>query len=208
MRSLAQSVAVLGIAVVGAAIALFLQSKGLIPSKSGAITPFQVTGDPNVTVSDGSLHAHSVNGWTTNNPADKTIQPNPKSGSLGYTCNMQDSHGHATSASLWADDQIYDILPGAKVTIVHDHNNASGHDGTITITVPHAPPQSATDVLTIKTSEGTFDAPSGAANRYNREHSRRGEVESITIQNPSGSSQTWYPVNHNNPHFTVLFCYQ
>ena len=209
MRLLTQAVGGLVLTVVGAAIALLLQSRGVIPSKPVEIRPLQVTGDPPVTVSDGSLHAHSDNDWMTNSAGgDKTLQP--KTGQLRYTCLMADSNGQATSASLWADDKIYDILPGATITIVHDSADASSaaHAAEINITVPHVPPSSASDVLTITTVEGSFDAPKGKGGRNNREHSRRGEVESITISNPTGSQQIWQPVNYKNPHFTLEFCYK
>lgn len=210
MRLLTQALGGLAVTIVGAVIALLLQSKGVIPSKPIELKPFQVTGDPPVTVSDGSLHAHSDNAWTTNSAADKTLQPNPSNGQLVYTCNMADSNGLATPTSLWADDKIFDILPGATITIVHDSADASGaaHAAEINITVPHIPPSSASDVLTIATVEGSFDKASGKGGRNNREHSRRGEVESITISNPTGPPVTWHPVNSKNPHFTLEFCYK
>lgn len=210
MRLLTQALGGLAVTIVGAAIALLLQSQGVIPSKSLERKPLQVTGDPPVTVSDGSLHAHSDNGWTTNSASDKTLQPNPSSGQLGFTCNMADSNGLATATSLWADDKTYDILPGASITIVHDSADASGaaHSPEINIAVPHIPPSSGLDVLTITTVEGSFDKASGRGGRNNREHSRRGEVESITISNPTGPPVTWRPVNSKNPHFTLEFCYK
>jgi hypothetical protein len=205
MRFVTFAVAGLALSVLGAGIALLLQSKGVIPSKPGEIKPFQVSGDPPVTVSDGSLHAHSRNGWMTDADTDTTIQPKPASGQLVYTCLMQDSQGNATSASLWADDKIYDILPGATVTVVHDSGNASAAANAAAVTI--AVPSSPGSPLTITTVEGTF-AKSKPNSRNNRQHSRPGEVESITIQNLSGPVQIWRPVNSSNPHFTLEFCYK
>ena len=210
MRVLTQAAGVLALTVLGASIALFIQSKGLIPSKP--VTPMQVTGDPPVTVSDGSLHAHSENGWKKNTSGgDKSIEPNPQSGSgtgqLVPTCLMQDSHGNAALANLWADDKNYDILPGATVTIVHDSADASSspHAAEVSIAVPSAPGTP----LTFTTVEGNFGQDNGAkGGKHNRQHSRQGEVESITIQNPSGAATTWFPVNYKNPHFTLEFCYK
>ena len=196
MSSLTQAAAGLGIAVVGAAIALFLQFKGVI-SFSGP-HKLQVTGDPPVTVSDGSLHAHSYKGWVGDNDGDTTIRPGPPDGTLSQTCT--DSSGTTVTTSLWTDDDMTHIIaPGATVTIIHDSADASSADKAgIDITLPNGK-----GALTITTREGSFYK--GKGKRHNREHSRPGEVESIAISNPS---YTWYPQNPKDPHFTLLFCYE
>ena len=205
MRLAAQAAAGLVLTILGAGIALMLQTKGVIPSKPGEIKPLQVSGDPPVTVSDGSLHVHSQNGWMADADGDTTLQPKPPSGQLAFTCQMESSTGDAASASLWADNKVYDILPGATVTIVHDPGNASSaaHSAEITIAVP----ADSSSRLTITTTEGSFNK-SKSKSRNSREHSRPGDVESITITNPSMSPKTWHPVNSNNPHYTLGFCYK
>jgi hypothetical protein len=191
------------LAGLGAGIGAWVHSK-FQEVKFQEVKPFQVTGDPPVTVSDGSLHAHSGNGWVADYDGDTTIQPKPKSGTLGTSCKMIDSHGNPTATSLWADDKIYDISPGATITIVHDpadKSAAAAAQAAVTIQVPNG-----TGDLTITTAKGSFYA--GKGTRHNREHTRPGEVASITINNPRASPVTWTPVNPDNPHFTLLFCYQ
>ena len=86
-----QVVAGLGMAALGAVIALLV--------RPGQIKPFQVTGDPPVTVSDGSLHAHSSGGWVADQDGDKTIQPSPSTGTLAAGCGVHDLKGNSIAAS-------------------------------------------------------------------------------------------------------------
>jgi hypothetical protein len=201
MRVFTQVVVGLGFAAVGAAIAVYVQSK-LNPGPK----PFQVTGDPPVTVSDGSLHAHSrANGWQGDNGgAGKTILPKPANGSLHTAgCNNMMGDGKAASAIFWADDhESWDISPAkggtTTVEITHDSKGAA-RDARIIITAP------TNGQLQIETKEGSFDDEKGAV--HNRAHSRQGEVEQITITG-SNHDTTWKPIAKQNPHFTLGFCYQ
>jgi hypothetical protein len=153
--------------------------------------PMEVTGDPPVTVSDGSLHARSANGWLKD-PDAKTIQPGPANGHLvvGASCKM------ATSAFLWADSKLYPISKGATVTIVHVP--VSGSPAEVDIKVP-----SGNEPLTIKTIDGSFGSPGG--NHNDRQHSFAGKVAQIKISDPS---DTWKPADPQNPHYAVEFCYK
>jgi len=177
--------------------------------------PFQVPGDPPVMVSDGSLHAHSNNGWKeANHRSEITAIPNngdPNMGSLAASanCGIKDSNGNY-AAALWTDDSndvLYPIQHGAQISIVHDSGDvASGGDAHITIAVPQA-----MGPLTITTMDGDFEPElPGKKGKHNRQHSRPGEVESITITNPSATPYTWPPSSYGSkyPHFALEFCYQ
>jgi hypothetical protein len=204
--TMTQALAGLGLLVLGAAIALIVRP-------GGHVTPFQVTayprvkafeqvtGDPPVTVSDGSLHAHSQGDWQADTDGGQTIKPNPPMGTLSQTCTAR---GVTATTSLWMDDETtHKIAPGAKVTIVFasDEASSAAHAADIDITVPDGKGD-----LKIYTHEGNFGARKGK--KYNREHSRSGEVESITIYNPGETPFVWNPTNIYHPHFTLLFCYQ
>jgi hypothetical protein len=189
--------------VIGVGLGMFARAKRWI--KWPDIVPLQVTGDPPVTVGDGSLHAHSkVSGWGTEGDADKTIQAYPKGGKLYKDCGMTDDSGQAASVLFWHDDDKVDnISPdagtGLTITITHDTDGTpQGGDPTITITIP-----TTQDSLVMTTNSGHFHKSDGK--HYNRRHSRAGEVEKIVVVG-GGNPKPWVPQYHN-PHFTLSFCY-
>jgi hypothetical protein len=180
----------------------------------------QPPGDPPVTVSDGSLHTHSKFDWVTDNDNDKSIAPKTGNGT-GYTtsCSMTATDpitGRPVPVSgvLWTDDEITtDLSPGpgeVKVIITHDPGglNTGETDPTVVITATlNAAP-------TIQTNAGYFHAPEGATaaqqmeSRYNRRHSRPGNVSEIVVTRGGTKIRDWTPVNGWDPHFTIGFCYQ
>ena len=220
MRNAVIAVVVTLLAVGGAA--WWMNSQGTL--QIGKYHPYQVTGDPPVTVSDGSLHAKSKNGWTTSPtaPANPLIampaSGDTSKGSLvaGATCALDDGTGAKPPkylpAALWTDDdKVYPIAPGATIVVNHDPGEAStATAGSITIALP-----ATTGPLTITAAEGNFqqedlDPNTGkvyAAARHNRRHIRPGDVSSIVITNPGSAPYKWTPPT-KNPHFTLAFCYQ
>jgi hypothetical protein len=204
--------ALLGIGVtlvVIAGVAGLLTSLGKLHFGSTRV-PFQVPGDPPVMVSDGSLHAHSSNGWVEHGAKDQKITANPVTGSLvgGVNCKMHDKLGNYVSAFLWTDDDLlYPIQPGATIQIKHDSADAaSANVAEVDITLPNP-----MGPLQITTQDGYFEPEKMAkGGKHNRQHSRPGEVESITITNPGVSPFTWPPAGYDSkyPHFTLAFCYQ
>jgi len=177
-------------------------------------TTGQPPGDPPVTVSDGSLHAHSLNKWlgdkTPTSGTGLIITPNPSGATLSANCSAVQVNSQKVAAYLWTDDEkVYDLTPGSNatltITIVHDPNDGDS-DANVIISYPPSGP------LTITTDQGTFDGQT----LKNRLHSRRGNVASITVTgtatafNPPNSSgaPTWTPPNPANPHFTLGFCYK
>lgn len=126
--------------VVGAAVGLFMEAQHWIhflpapPTPGTEVHPFQVPGDPPVTVGDGSLHTHSKSAWLTNRPGDTTIVPVTDS-SNGVGAFYADSDckfpkgGNTVNASafLWTDeDNIYDLSPSGSVSnwqVVVKHEN-------------------------------------------------------------------------------------
>jgi hypothetical protein len=206
--------AIVATAVAGAlaiaAVTLFLVKEGMIPG----FKRLQVTGDPPVTVGDGSLHARSQNGWVKNgNGGDATIEPKSKGGgqaTLHPGCGLA-VDSKTVSALLWTDDdKLYDISPNGAVfnaTITHDSDNVSnGGDPAIEITIP-----SVGYPLTITTKDGTFEKAKDAKGRGagNRQHSRPGQVEKVVVSAGS-TSITWDPktIKQYNPHYTLAFCYE
>jgi hypothetical protein len=185
----------------------------------------QPPGDPPVTVSDGSLHAHSKPAltippnppWLADQPtatgSGQIIQPYPPNGTLSSGCTDMVVNSNKASAYLWTDDEnAYDITPSAletlKITITHDSSGTTS-DSKVIIKVP------PNGQLTITTNDGSFDRP----DLSNRLHSRRGNVESIKVEgsaipfnppNPTGNNPpaTWVPYNLKQPHFTLGFCYK
>ena len=189
--------ALLGIGVtlvVIAGVAGLLSSLGKLHFGGGTgVNPLQVPGDPPVMVSDGSLHVHSRNGWVENGATDKTVTAKPVTGSLvgGVNCGMQDNLGNTFSAVLWTDDDLlYPIQPGATIQIKHDSADAaSASVAEVDITLPKP-----VGPLQIKTQDGYFEPEKMAkGGKHNRQHSRPGEVESITITNPGVTPFTWPP---------------
>jgi hypothetical protein len=198
---------------------------------------FQPTGDPPVTVSDGSLHAKDVNGWDnlatyTNSAQLIALTKSGNTGTIvaGKTCGVNDGKNPPTylAAAFWATDQNTgeipptEIKPGSKIIIHHDPNNAK-KDGKgnpqdqIIITVPPGP---RAGKLTIDTSDAaasdgvffgedpTADSTNGS---HNRRHSRPGNVSSIVVQDSNGSAYITWPASgklSNQAHFSLGFCFQ
>ncbi len=220
--------------VIGAAIGWFARPQSPVLPQSVLQLPHtgfvmtQAPGDPPVTVSDGSLHAHSKYDWTADNDTDPTITPNPASTASGYTPGYSTTCGmtaldpitgkpNPVSGVLWTDDEMTtDLSPGTTgitVTIVHDPNgldapDSTGHDAEVIIT---ANPGTAP---TIATNRGSFHAPEGSnpgqqeEARYNRRHKRPGNVSEIIVKRGATTIRDWTPVNTWDPHFTIGFCYQ
>jgi len=79
---------------------------------------FQPTGDPPVTISDGSLHAKDANGWyslLTTMKASQLVALTPRSlpgGTIVANCpGMVDNQGHPLAAEFWATDQNTGEIP-------------------------------------------------------------------------------------------------
>jgi hypothetical protein len=203
----------------GVVIALFIVSTGCEKKKPAFL---QVSGDPPVTIGDGSLGAHSKNGWLNpdpNPPGDgSVIQP------LGDTstptfhtdgqCNFIDASGNTVVASayLWTDtDTFYDISPGSVstnwlVTITH---GTTGPVVTISL---------VGGLLQIKTSGGSiFDSvkPHDHDEKV-RENNWPDVVTSIVVQGTASTTHLpdsnnvlgqWSPSSPHHPHYTLAFCY-
>jgi hypothetical protein len=199
--------------VIGGLLGLFTRANQLIPWPTEDFTRFQVTGDPPVTVSDGSLHAHSKKKrWVSPDPDPHTIQPNPPGGQLyndGTQCKKMMVSGKPVSAFFWRDDLNDDISPAPNtsltILIVHDHANASDKKGVVTVSYPWDSVSKKYGPLTINDPVDFFGPDQGNGNRV---HPRPGEVESITVMGSVTSIPTWTPANPDNPHFTIGFCYQ
>lgn len=204
--------------VVGAGVAWVLNFEGVL--HFGKFHPFQVTGDPPITVSDGSLHVKSDKGWTSDPTASAAVlTAMPPDGQLvaGKDCGLKDGNGKYVAASLWTDDdndKPYTIKAGATIVIHHDSNDANdaGKDS-VTILLPKAQ-----GPLTITSAEGEFAAEDinpkdnmpYAKGKHNRRHARPGNITSIEITQPDGTSpKPWPPPDYpsKNPHFTLSFCY-
>ena len=186
----------LGLVMLAAMVAC-QEAQQEVKKPDGQATIFQVTGDPPVTVSDGSLHAHSANKWTKDgSDGDMTIQPVGAGLAAATSCQMKDQ------AAFCADDTEYQVInPGATIIIHHDPSETKGGtdaESLVTIKVPNP-----SGGLTITSAQGGFSKSKGK--RFNREHERAGEVTEIDIDNPVFQ---WKPKNPHNPHFTLAFCYQ
>jgi hypothetical protein len=203
------------VAGVSAAVAIVALIYVAIQAQPGGPVNKQPPDDPPVTVSDGSLHAHSRGTWLADAGAGspQTIQPKPANGTLKTNCNGVQVNSKNVQAYLWTDDdKLYDLTPAAgatlKIKIQHDSGGAGGQPY-VTISVPPG------GQLTITTDQGSFD---GDTTYNNRMHSRRGTVESINVTgtaasfnppNTTGATATWTPPNgDSNPHYTLGFCYQ
>ncbi len=219
--------------VVAVGVGLFVRAKRWIdwpqmeaPSAQSGVNKFQVTGDPPITVSDGSLHAHSANDWVSDNASD-TIIPKPATNSNGQystSCGLTVPNPlnplspTPVSGLLWTEDQSWDISPtdnGLTVKITHDTGGLDAgdtgkDDDKVVITISNL-----STAPSIRTNKGTFGPPLGATpkqmadGRYNRQHSRPGDVSEIVVT--GGTSIDWVVKNSSNPHnphFTVAFCYQ
>jgi hypothetical protein len=213
---MSRSTTILISAVVGAALGFLIH---LIYVNIGGGKGGGVTGGPPVTVSDGSLHAHSLYDWTTNVNGDQTIIPKAASGSGSFSngCKMTVpnplipplplpnpfSPTKTVSALLWLDDgSSYDLSPltdGVLVTITHDTAGAgSAANAAVTVSIP---PSGAP---TIHSVQGGF----GPSMRGNRMHSRPGNVSEIKVVRNSGAViKDWIPATQN-PHYTIGLCYQ
>ena len=201
MTRLTMVVSGIALVTVGAALGWLLVKMRVLPG----FTSFQVPGDAPVTVSDGSLHAHSDYGWVKNNDGDPVIQPNPDTGTLQATCTITDKNGKKVSAIFWRDDILNDITPatdqGLKITITHDQGTLNSDEAAVVIAVPRKP-----GPLTITSNKDGFDK--GKGNKYNRQHSRPGEVAHIKVEGAVGGTIDWDPYNKAHPHFTLAFCYK
>jgi hypothetical protein len=236
MRNLTIVIGCALLIAIGAGVGLVARAKGwidwpamLLQSPAPDFHKTQVTGDPPITVSDGSLHSHSRNGWVRDTDTDTVITPkaaNPTNGGQYDTsCGMTGApNGMGTlnpvSAALWTDDdKLYDISPtptqGVRVTIVHDIAGLSNP------TNPNAEAQVIIDIPPIGTTtsgppvittvRGSFHKTEGGTGaRHNRRHSRAGNVASITVVS-AATNHTWTVSSDSNvwnPHFSIGFCYQ
>jgi hypothetical protein len=216
-----QTVVGLGLVVLGAATALFgaPQAKKTPQDKKGITTQefFQPTGDPPVTLSNGSLYAHSDNNWVSDSDGGQTIKPKgatSNNGTLQKGCEITDRFGHEFFAGLWAPEyppETMEIRPGGTVKIKHASVLAGRQDPSITIKVPQAGGSPGQN-LTIKTAYGKFGAEAGDE-KHSRTHSRLGPVEQIDLYDPADTGLSypyfsWKPANPKDPHFTLQFCYK
>lgn len=219
MNVLKQSASVLVLLVAGGGLCTLLEYSGVIHFQFlGPHAWGVVSGDPPVTVSDGSLHAHSAFNWlpdASDGHGGMTIMPRGATGASGMLrngCGI-DPTTNSLAAKLWTDSQDYPIDPGATVTITHDPDNTGSSqdvpNAAITIQVPTVGATGASGVLSIHTITGNFaPAASGLRGRNNRQHSRAGEVSAIQISSSGGHGASgWAPANARNPHFTLGFCY-
>ena len=188
----------------------------------GSGSGFQPTGDPPVTISDGSLHAKDANGWynlDTHNNAAKLIAltaSGTNTGTIvaGRTCGVSNGKNPPTylAAAFWATDQNSPEIPpteitaGSTIIIHHDPKNAAtdsnGHaKDQVIITVPPGPSpgQLTIDTSNGAASDGVFvaeDPTIGSSNNgsHNRRHSRPGNVSSIVVKDSHGHAYiTWPP---------------
>jgi hypothetical protein len=179
------------------------------PKKVG---PFQVTGDPPVTVSDGSLHAHSKNGWQGDAASSQNkLQPNPTGGTLTANCKLMTGlndagNSNLAAATFWADDhESWDISPQAggstRVEITYSSKNDTGGHPLVIITAQQ-------NGLAIETQDDSFEPEPTSSDQHDRAHSRKGEVEQIKITGAQyHNNAVWSPQNPQHPHFTLGFCY-
>ncbi len=204
-----KALGVLLLVVIAIGLGLFARAKRWIdwpPMTQSQVNILQVTGDPPITVSDGSLHAHSkLWGWMPDSAGgdatfnalahDGTIK-----GKLAKGCSMTTSTSSSVSAEFWSDNmEPLDISPdqgsGLTITITHTGIN-------VVVTVPN---EGTASPLTVNASPEFFYQSEGNGNRR---HKRAGEVSKIVIVGHGATPITWTPVNPKNPHFTLGFCYQ
>jgi hypothetical protein len=216
--------------VIGAALGWFVHALGWLQLSTGGPVSKQVPGDPPVTVSDGSVHAHSPKGWVTPDPDASNhtiIQPLSPTGDgssgtffAGSDCANAPPSGTAqtpgATAFLWTDDgpdTFYDISPPAsgQWTVVITDSNANA----VTVSYPNITASTPKPTLLIKASQGGFDAVrSGDNDENNREYSVPAVVRNIKVTgaapvngNKALGASGWTPSSHNHPHFTLGFCY-
>jgi hypothetical protein len=224
--------------LIGAVIALAMVAGGAFWMHSQGRLNFdpvsrQPTGDPPVTISDGSLHVKSRAGWI-DTPGDNMYNTlnvystlyafpelvghpgtagDPNAGQLKKSdyCGVKDSGNNLLPAALWTDEEkTISIDPGTWITIVHDRGDSAGNKPNVLIKLP-----AAAGPLTISTDDGNFAAEdptsNGSNGRHNRRHTRPGPVESISVSTDQGS--TWkqiFPASGTlgpHRHFTLEFCY-
>jgi len=215
-----------------AGVALWMQAQGTLTLGPPGRQP---TGDPPVTISDGSLHVKSRAGWI-DNPGDKMYDTanrystlyafpdktgsggtpgDPNMGKLtaGQYCGLNDGvkPTNYLAAALWTDEEkIIAINPGSWVLIVHDPGNSAKNKPNVLIKLP-----AAAGPLTISTDDGAFAAEdqtaSGSNGRHNRRHNRPGDVQSISVSTDQGATyQQLFPKSGAlgpHRHFTLEFCY-
>jgi hypothetical protein len=200
---------------IAAGLGLFMKSRNIVAFgrvHRGAF--LQPTGDPPVTVSDGSLHAHSQSGWVSPNESP-TITPNGKELSstscpdvTGLDDNWWYPTSHEASVTFWADDtDSLDISPpgGSTTQIVIQYASTGGM-----VKKPNVTINASAASLTITTDADSFLAEPSHSDNHDRSHSRDGEVEQITISgaNYTGNNRVWIPQNPKHPHFTLGFCFK
>jgi hypothetical protein len=236
MRNLTIVISCALLIAIGAGLGLVTRAKRWIEWPEMHIAPVipdfhkaQVTGDPPVTVSDGSLHAHSKHDWVRDMDTDTVITPKARNPTLGgqydTSCGMTGApNGIGTlnpvSGVLWTDDdKLYDISPtptqGVRVTIVHDIGGLTNPtdpnaEAQVIIEVP-AMSANTSGPPVITTARGSFHKGEGGSGaRHNRRHSRAGSVVSITVVS-AATNHTWTVSSDSNvwnPHFSIGFCYQ
>jgi hypothetical protein len=193
-------------------LTLFMKSRNMVVfgrMHRGAL--FQPTGDPPVTVSDGSLHAHSKAGWASNaesaqiTPAGNASLKANCSGMTGADDSLFGTSNQA-SVTFWADDtESLGISPPGGGTTQIDIKYDSADTASPTVTI-----KASASSLTIVTADGAFLAEPSHSDNHDRAHSRDGQVEQITISgaNYQGNNQVWTPQNPYHPHFTLGFCFK
>jgi hypothetical protein len=172
------------------------------------------TGDPPVTLYDGSLDAYSRAGWKDNLGNNPTvINPLPSNGSLHPTgCDLHGSEmmgdNHNTSAYLAFIDsaghtESWDIAPApgktTTITITHDTAGANRNDPRIVVKVP------STGAITMETKADSWDGNPAAAHRA---HHRKGHVEEIVITGSASHDGDWKPKDPKNPQVRLGFCFK
>jgi hypothetical protein len=178
-------------------------SSGAVAASGAGFSIDQVLGDPPVTVGDGSLHVHSVNGWVSAN-ASSSISPNGVGGATGTLKTGCSGMSGSQTALLWTEnDKTYDIspTPGQPLTVMIQHTNDDATTGpTVTISV-------SANSFTISTDKGTFDAERGH-DEHNREHTMPSKLSEIDITGAASKFSQWKPMSPHHPHYTLEFCYQ
>lgn len=181
----------------------------------------QVGGDPPVTLSDGSLHAHSrASGWQSDQnygSYGKLMMPNPANGSLhvggcnGMTGLNSSGKLQPASAIFWSDDhEDWDISPASSngTTTVHIQYSSKddAHNNPWVVIIAPASGQ-----LVIQSDDDYFSPDlNPGSGPHNRAHIRQGDVEAIWIEGSNHDvpqNKPWKPVNADDPHFTLGFCY-
>jgi hypothetical protein len=175
--------------------------------------PPEGTGDPPVTLSNGSLNVYDRAGWKDNQATNPTVITSlPADGTL-YTTGCADTYGsemegdgHSTSTYLaWDTDTdtpphftSWDIAPsGSPTTITITYGDGKNKDTIVTVTVPVSGP------IIMETKP---DSWGGKPTDPQRSHKRSASVRSIKIAGSSHNGQTWTP-DPNHPRFRLAFCF-